>query len=321
MALSVKHDWTQCNGRHSIDGRRSGNTFPDASLPVDTSLGSNNNVNRFDPSLLEIANLWRIDISTGKQPSDMDWGVLSESERSRANRFVRDQDRSQFVLAHAALRQIIGSYHNIHPESIQFTLGKYGKPHLNCPDRPYPAHQQPAEKPHSSTCHGVSDTSSSGTPSSPPETGSGLWQWTPLEFSLSHSGNWALVALGTNPIGIDVEQVRQVDSLDSMISRICTPREQQLLRQMTSERQLEEFFRIWTAKEAILKGIGFGLGIDPSLVDIPVSGGELWRPVSLTEGGQHTKWHLQQFAVDEYHTVAIAISEAAMDLRVGTWGE
>ena len=253
------------------------------------------------------------------QPSDKHWGVLSESERSRANRFSRDQDRNQFVLAHAALRQIVGSYHNIRPEGIQFALGKYGKPHLDCPDRPRHGQQMPAERPRSSAWRGASDPSSSYELPEAPERLSGPLERPPLEFSLAHSGDWALVAMATRPIGADVEQVRQIDSLDAMVGRICTTQEQQHLRQIACAEQIEQFFRLWTAKEAVLKGAGQGLQIDPSQVEIPASDDGLWMPVTLTHGDRHTQWHLQRFAVDQHHTAAIAVADLKVELRVGTW--
>jgi 4'-phosphopantetheinyl transferase len=266
-----------------------------------------------------IAHLLRIDIATWKQPSDKHWSVLSESERSRANRFVRVRDRNQFVLAHAALRQIVGSYHNIQPGSIQFTLGNYGKPHLDCPGRPRRVQPMAAKKPPSSTRLEVPYPSPSNDSPGPPAGLSDTWEWPPLEFSLTHSGDWALVAMATRPVGADAEQVRQVDSLDTMIDRICTSQERQYLCQMVGEEQLVQFFRLWTAKEAVLKGAGLGLQIEPSQVEIPASGDGQWIRVPFTAGDQHNEWHLQRLAVDETHTAAIAITEGAVELRMGTW--
>lgn len=266
-----------------------------------------------------VAFVWRVDISGGKHPTDRHWGLLSNTEQSRAHRFAHDKDRTQFVLAHAALRQIVGSYHNIRPKSVQFALGKYGKPHLANHDWTQHEQQKATHRPRSLECNPAPDRSGSSNPPRPRATLNDPLARPPLEFSLTHSGQWALVALAERSIGVDIERVRPVDSLDAMISRICTPREERHLHQMACQEQLEEFFRLWTAKEAVLKGAGLGLQIEPSLVEIPASADGLWKPISLAHGGQPSAWHLHRFAVDQHHTAAIAISESVATLRMGTW--
>ncbi len=75
-------------------------------------------------------------------------------------------------------------------------------------------------------------------------------------FNLSHSGTLAVLAVGESEIGIDVEKVRPVS--ESLEKRVCSEREQAYLAKCGAGRE-EEFFRIWTAKESVMKYDGRGL--------------------------------------------------------------
>ncbi len=77
----------------------------------------------------EAANLWLVDIADAAAiPSDS--STLSADEMARANRFVRAQDRTSFILARAALRRLLGQATGVRPENLSFSVGPYGKPFL-----------------------------------------------------------------------------------------------------------------------------------------------------------------------------------------------
>jgi 4'-phosphopantetheinyl transferase len=56
--------------------------------------------------------------------------ILAPDERDRAARFRFDHLRHSFVLAHGALRILLGRYLNASPAGIQFNYGLRGKPTL-----------------------------------------------------------------------------------------------------------------------------------------------------------------------------------------------
>ena len=55
---------------------------------------------------------------------------LSPKERARAARFVRTQDRCDYVVAHALLRETLSPYVGVPPAALQFEVDATGKPHL-----------------------------------------------------------------------------------------------------------------------------------------------------------------------------------------------
>lgn len=77
-------------------------------------------------------------------------------------------------------------------------------------------------------------------------------------FNLAHSADLALGALSDEPVGIDLERVRPMKNAAGLAKRWFHPDEQRRIEQAADP--LAEFFRTWTAKEAVLKLIGVGVG-------------------------------------------------------------
>jgi len=95
-----------------------------------------------------------------------------------------------------------------------------------------------------------------------------------VHVNLSHSESTGLLGITRGvPIGVDVEDVTRRADLDTLIPRVTRDAERAVLDAARDEATRRElFFRLWTRKEAVMKAIGVGLGIDPR--DIEVSLGE-----------------------------------------------
>lgn len=74
----------------------------------------------------------------------------------------------------------------------------------------------------------------------------------PIRFSLSHSGEMAILAVSDREIGADIEQLREVDT--RLAERFFTARE---AAYVAGDR--DRFFEVWTKKEAYGKWKGDGL--------------------------------------------------------------
>ena len=74
-------------------------------------------------------------------------------------------------------------------------------------------------------------------------------------FSLSHAGDLVGVAVRADgPVGLDVEQVRDVADLDALAEHVRSPAER-----ARGDLDAAGFFRAWTRKEALVKATGDGL--------------------------------------------------------------
>ena len=91
-----------------------------------------------------------------------------------------------------------------------------------------------------------------------------------FEFNTSHSDSCFAVATSTECLpGIDVEIHRLLPDLDSLVDRICSPEERRELKAFGPV-SATWFLQLWTRKEAVLKGLGLGLKLDPARVTIPI---------------------------------------------------
>ncbi|MFZ0451001.1 MAG: 4'-phosphopantetheinyl transferase superfamily protein [Desulfatiglandaceae bacterium] len=81
-----------------------------------------------------------------------------------------------------------------------------------------------------------------------------------LAFNLSHSENIMLLAVSNGqPVGIDLEVIKEISDLPALAGRYFSPDEQVSLDQSPGPERTSGFYRIWTRKEACLKAWGIGL--------------------------------------------------------------
>lgn len=89
-----------------------------------------------------------------------------------------------------------------------------------------------------------------------------------LAFNLSHSGGWmALAVAPVGQIGVDIEVPDREVDVEGVAARFFHPDEAALLSAQSPPERQRHFFRLWTAKEAMLKMTGQGLagGLDSTL--------------------------------------------------------
>ncbi len=168
---------------------------------------------------------------------------LDEAERERAARLVFEHHRSRFIQSHGILRLILSGYLGIEPSKLTFSHGQHGKPTLI------------------------------RSPDQPP-----------LEFSLSHSADYCAIAVGLGmPLGIDLEKIRDVPQMAHVAERHFTPSEFQRFASLTGVARQNDFFALWTRKEAIVKALGHGLGGNPDELTFDVEGAAAARDLSVVQ--------------------------------------
>lgn len=85
-----------------------------------------------------------------------------------------------------------------------------------------------------------------------------------LQFNLSHSGDWALLALAWQlPLGVDIETIRPPRQPLAIARRFFSPEATAALAQAPSEQQARIFHHHWTRLEALHKLGGGGLMAPP----------------------------------------------------------
>jgi 4'-phosphopantetheinyl transferase len=175
---------------------------------------------------------------------------LSGDELERLEGLGGSEVGRRWLISRGALREILGAELRIPPSSVRLKLRPHGRPHLD---------------------PGVHQTD--------------------LDFNLSHSGDLALVATARGVrVGIDVERLRPGRDPLRVADRYFSAAEAAAVRAFPAPDRPMAFLRYWTAKEALAKGLGLGLGAlsgelelnqQPGGAMVPVRLAANWRLVEL----------------------------------------
>lgn len=92
-----------------------------------------------------------------------------------------------------------------------------------------------------------------------------------VRFSISHSGPTACVAVGADgEIGVDIERCGAHVDDEAVMRRFFSAREADALASMPSGLRGRAFSEAWTRREAVLKAVGIGLGVDAEAFSLSV---------------------------------------------------
>ncbi len=164
--------------------------------------------------------LWTLDVAR-VDGEQFDSSVLDDDE-SRQAASEPPARRLRYLIAHVALRQFLGEHLGVRPEEITY----FREP---CP-----------------VCGGPQ-----GRPAvlRPPR---------PVHFSHSGAGDVVAIAIASAPVGIDVEALPRPEAVSEVMGLLHPEERAELTAVATAERSLA-FARLWTRKEAYLKGTGAGV--------------------------------------------------------------
>jgi 4'-phosphopantetheinyl transferase len=145
--------------------------------------------------------------------------VLSESERTRAQRFMFARDRRDYAAAHALTRAALSRCGDLAPAQWRFQEGAGGKPSV---------------------------AADAGSPS------------LIFNLSHTHGLVACAIAAGGD-VGIDVEGIDRRVGAEEVAARFFSSLEQADLARCPASERAKRFFDLWTLKEAYIKALGRGL--------------------------------------------------------------
>lgn len=173
--------------------------------------------------------VWRVPLDLRPDRMPALRGVLDAEELARAGRFVFTRHRDRYVAAHGIVRELLGGYLGRASAALRFERARHGKPYV---------------------------------------VGGRDGRGGPIRFSLSHSGDTALVAVSVDrEVGVDLEAVRERDVL-GIARHFFSEVEVTALRRLPRHERLAAFYRCWTCKEAYLKACGTGLAMRLDSFDV-----------------------------------------------------
>jgi 4'-phosphopantetheinyl transferase len=196
--------------------------------------------------------------------------TLSPHERAQFASIRRGEARRQAIVSRGLLRRLLSRYLGVRPEAVALRTGKFGKLALR---------RQPGSK--------------------------------PLNFSVSHSGDTVAFAFCEGAkVGIDIESVGREIDFREIADAYFLHSERSHLEATPKAQRSEEFYRIWTAKEACLKAMGIGLAA--SLQSFEVRFRRLASGASRPQvgGSRASRYHLSELSLGEGLIATLACAPA-----------
>ncbi|MBW4420279.1 MAG: 4'-phosphopantetheinyl transferase superfamily protein [Myxacorys californica WJT36-NPBG1] len=245
--------------------------------------------------------------------------TLSADEHKRARRFKFEVHRDRFIAGRGILRLLLSRYLGCSPDGLTFGYALHGKPMLLSVQRsqfdsqPSQFDSQPSQfdsQPLQLDCQPSQfDSQPSQLDCQPSQFDSQPSQFDSqpshldcqsLQFNVAHSQDFALYAFSRDRlVGIDVEQIRPVDNLESLTRRFFLPSEHAAICSADPDAQARLFFRYWTCKESFLKATGDGLGKLGEL-EIALPMAQAAQLKRLPADQQIQDWHLQELDLGEF---------------------
>jgi 4'-phosphopantetheinyl transferase len=223
------------------------------------------------------AHIWTVPIDGVFQQRPEVRELLSDDEKLLADGFRLAEPARRFVATRAALRVLFGHYLHASPEEIRFSVDANKKPHL-------------------AGVHSESD----------------------LRFNVSHSGELGILAVTIgSDVGVDVEQLREVNQLENIAQRYFHPAEVEAVLATAKDSRSDAFLRCWTAKEAALKAYGTGIVESLNAFNVPLARSfEGWIELSaLREAASDSRCWLERIAPCDGYVAAAAFMGEKRRLR------
>ena len=235
--------------------------------------------------------IWRVPLEQPQAIVGRLEQLLDPEERERAARFHFAEDRTRYAIAHGALRTILSRYLDQAPADLRFQRGRFGKPRLSFARKESGGIQADPWREYG------------GAPAQAPAE---------LHFNLSHCRDLALIAVSSERlVGVDVETVRDVGKLDSVVERYFSPEEQRFLASAVPAEHPRALLTLWSRREAAAKALGLDLSAALAAVKVPVvpSGEPAEAPrladIETDRGEKRPVWSIRDLELGEGHVGAV----------------
>lgn len=137
------------------------------------------------------------------------------------------------------------------------------------------------------------------------------------EFSLAHSGDRMLLAVGLTRCGVDLEALAKPRRFAELALAYLGPEERAWVEACDGEGRARRFLQLWTAKEAVLKACGLGISDGLRAVRVAIAADGSLSPLALPEAaGDPARWRLIGFDPEPGYVASVAtlrsVSPAAL---------
>ncbi len=133
-------------------------------------------------------------------------------------------------------------------------------------------------------------------------------------FNLSHSGDWIVYAFAARGcLGIDIEECEEKEDFVALTKHFASDVEIQAIQQVDNSDRNARFYRLWTAKEAVIKAIGKGFYADTRKFSVECRMEEPLR-VLQSDAEATRDWQLEAFTPDAGYAACV-VSDFGGDVQ------
>ena len=120
-----------------------------------------------------------------------------------------------------------------------------------------------------------------------------------LQFNVSHSGEWVVCAVDTEPIGIDIEIIKSINL--KVAKRFFSQEEYRDFVSKDENVKMGYFYDLWTLKESYVKAVGRGLSIPPNTFTIQLDRSGINIKGPFVEGD----FYFKQYQIDDLYKLSV----------------
>lgn len=139
---------------------------------------------------------------------------------------------------------------------------------------------------------------------------------TPIDFNLSHSGNYIAIAFARNSkVGVDIEKIKDDFDVVNIAENFFSSDEIQSLKEFSETNRPRAFYRCWTRKESFIKVKGSGLSFP--LASFTTSLEEKYPKLLKTEWDPSEKeeWNLFSFEPSSGYIGALTVDKTIQSVK------
>lgn len=128
-----------------------------------------------------------------------------------------------------------------------------------------------------------------------------LENYSNFNFNISHSGEYVLCGIDDKDIGVDVEEIKNINIIE-IAQNYFTTKEFEYIINCDVEFQLNRFYEMWTLKESYIKCSGQGLSIPLASFSVEV---DKYKNIKVVRNNEYEEHTFKLFDIDLDYKLAV----------------
>lgn len=128
-----------------------------------------------------------------------------------------------------------------------------------------------------------------------------LQEYPKFNFNISHSGDFVVCAIDNKPIGIDIEEIRDIE-YEEISKNFFSVSEYDYIVKKNLDVELNKFYEIWTLKESYIKCCGQGLLLPLNSFSIDI---DKYQDIKVIIDSEHKEYVFKRFNIRSGYKMAV----------------